>query len=323
MNIVIGDRDVDQFGDAEIVAWLNDVVSESGGSKLREKTAALWLATMRAFDEAGAPMTVRQVYYALVSSGAIPKTENAYNRVCYHMLQMRRRNVIPYDFIADNTRWMRKPKSYTGLEAYLEYGKQAYRRAIWANQDAYVEVWCEKDALAGVLHTITERWDVPLMVTRGYPSESFVFEAAQVMMRQSEMGKKIYLYYFGDHDPSGKDIPESTREKLRGFGARFYFQQVAVLPWQIEQWGLPTRPTKRTDTRAKGWVGGSVELDAIPARTLKQLTEQVITRHINDDELEATRKAEKEERKAFDWFMENFRLAPSLGGGGQRVHAGE
>lgn len=302
-HITLNNKDFELYQDTEVVAWLND---HNEGYTLRDKTAALWLAILRIFDEAGPPMTVRQVFYALVSMGAIPKIEKAYSKVCYHLLQMRRRGMLPYRFIADNTRWMRKPDTYTSLEAFLKYGQEAYRRALWANQNAYVEVWCEKDALAGVIYGITEKWDVPLMITRGFPSETFVYEAAEFLKEQR---KPKYLYFFGDHDPSGACIVESTETKLRDFGADFHFEQTAVLPWQIEKWNLPTRPTKRTDTRAKNWHGGSVELDAIPVSKLRELVETVITWHIDPSALSAMEKVEELEREAFDQVMQNFRLA--------------
>jgi len=295
---------------AYLIERMNELVKAAGGYTLRPPTARLWVEVMRAFDESDPPMTVRQVFYALVSRGALPKTEASYNKTVYHLLRMRRCGVLHYDYIADNTRWMRKPDSYTGLQAYLEAGQEAYRRALWANQNAYVELWCEKAALAGVLYDVTARWDVPLMVTRGYPSESFVYEAAEALKDQD---KPVFLYYFGDHDPSGKNIPENTSDKLRDFGARFSFEVVAVLPWQIEAWGLPTRPTKRTDTRAKGWRGGSVELDALPVARLRTLARDVIERHIDYDALEVTREAERLERRAF----EQINAALSYGPGGQ------
>lgn len=115
-----------------------------------------------------------------------------------------------------NTRWMRKPRSHSSLEAMLKYSAEAYRRSVWDNQDCYVEVWLEKDALAGVLYDITSAWDVPLMVTRGYPSLSFLYSAAEVIAEQE---KPVYLYYFGDHDPSGIDIPRKVEADLRKFVA--------------------------------------------------------------------------------------------------------
>jgi hypothetical protein len=303
VSIAIGERRVDDYTSQELIDWFNNCIP---GNKLRKDTARIWVAVMHAFDEAGPPMTVRQMYYALVSAAAIPKTEGAYNRVVYHLLRMRREGIVPYTFIADNTRWIRKPDTWASLEDYLKAGKRTYRRALWDNQDDYVEVWCEKDALAGVLYEITSKWDVPLMVTRGYPSETFVYNAAEKLR---QVKADIHLHYFGDHDPSGRDIPENTERKLRKFGANFYFHQEAVLPWQIKEWNLPTRPTKRGDSRAKGWEGGSVELDAIPVATLRELVEDAITWHINEDLLKETREAEEQDREALDEVIENAGLA--------------
>ena len=176
------------------------------------------------------PMTVRQVFYRLVSLGAIAKTEGEYKAtVCRLLTEMRRAREIPFGWIADNTRWMRKPRTYSGLEELLRATAQTYRRSVWSQQDVYVEIWLEKDALAGVLHEVTERWDVPLMVTRGYPSLSYLYEAGEVIAAREQ---PAYLYYFGDHDPSGVDIPRKVEQDLRVFAPRaeIHFERVAVTP---------------------------------------------------------------------------------------------
>ena len=112
-------------------------------------------------------MTVRQVFYRLVSSGVIPKTEASYKNIVVRLLGiMRREGDLPFRWIADNTRWMRKPSTYSSLEHALDNTIATYRRALWDQQDSYVEIWLEKDALAGVLYDVTAEWDVPLMVTR-------------------------------------------------------------------------------------------------------------------------------------------------------------
>ncbi len=147
------------------------------------------------------PMTVRQIFYRLVSAGVIGKTEGEYKSTVVRLLgEMRRNHEIQFSWIAGNTRWMRKPRSYSSLESMLRHSAEAYRRSVWDSQDCYVEVWLEKDALAGVLYDVTSEWDVPLMVTRGYPSLSFLYTAAEAIAEQE---KPVYLYYFGDHDPSG------------------------------------------------------------------------------------------------------------------------
>jgi hypothetical protein len=254
-------------------------------------------AIYRALQE-DAPMTVRQVFYRLVSAGVIAKTEGEYKSTIVRLLgEMRRRGEIEFNWIADNTRWMRKPRTYSSLENMLRRTVEAYRRSVWDNQDCYVEIWLEKDALAGVLYQETGAWDVPLMVTRGYPSLSFLYSAAETIAAQD---KTTYLYYFGDYDPSGLDIPRKVESDLREFApdADIEFERVAVTRRQIAEMNLPTRPTKRTDSRAKGFIGESVEVDAIPPKVLRQIVGDCITQHVDDDAYDVLLKAEESERAA-------------------------
>ena len=160
------------------------------------------------------PMTVRQIFYCLVSSGAIEKTELQYRAVMRAVGEMRRDGRIPFDGITDNTRRPMKYTSYPSLEAALRVARESYFRSRWDNQGAYVEIWLEKDALSGVVFPVTAELDVPLMVTRGYPSISFLHGAAEAI---SAHGKPSYLYYFGDHDPSGVDITRSVGDGIREF----------------------------------------------------------------------------------------------------------
>ena len=85
------------------------------------------------------PMSVRQVFYQLVSRRLIDKDESQYGAVCRYLGQMRREGELPYHWLADNTRWMRKPRSHTGLSDLLEHTAKLYRRDLWQHQDAYVE----------------------------------------------------------------------------------------------------------------------------------------------------------------------------------------
>ena len=66
---------------------------------------------------------------------------------------------------------------------------------------------------------------------------------------------------------------------------------------QIKQMRLPTRPTKASDTRSKGFGPVSVELDAIPAQSLRDLVQVAIERHLPAQELEQLRQVEREERR--------------------------
>jgi hypothetical protein len=243
------------------------------------------------------PMTVRQVFYRLVSAGTIDKTEAEYkSTVCRLLGLMRREGVIPFGWIADNTRWMRKPRTFSTFESALELTAQTYRRAMWDNQQVYVEIWLEKDALAGVLMDETEKWDVPLMVTRGYPSLSYLHSAAEQI---AAIEKPAYLYYFGDYDPSGVDITRAVESGIREFApdAEIHFERVAVIPAQIKRLGLLTRPTKKTDSRSKNFEGESVEVDAIPPVSLREIARLCIEQHVDEDALDRLLTVEAAERE--------------------------
>ncbi|MET0537760.1 MAG: hypothetical protein ABWZ64_07355 [Xanthobacteraceae bacterium] len=246
------------------------------------------------------PQTVRQVFYALTVRRLIDKHEVEYKRTAVRLLgEMREAGTIPFEWIADNTRWQRKPTSFIGIEACLNATAKHYRRDLWAAMPVYVEVWCEKDALAGVLMEETRPYDVPLMVAKGYASLSFLHSAAMTIRAKE---KPTFIYHVGDLDPSGRDAARDIEAKLRRYApdAEIHFECPAVTREQVEQWNLPTRPTKQTDTRAKKFGSNtSVELDAIPAAKLRHLVRECIERHIDKHQLSILRIAEESERELF------------------------
>lgn len=242
------------------------------------------------------PCTVRQVFYQAVVRGLIDKTEDGYSKVQRALVDLRRSGRVEYSAIADNTRWMRKPTTYDNVEDMLYQTARLYRRNVWRDLPDYVEVWIEKDALAGVIYEITDLYDVPLMVSKGFASLSFLYEAASSI---STTGKPTYIYHFGDHDPSGVVAAHKIEQTLRELApeAEIHFERLAVLPRQIVDLDLPTRPTKTTDSRARGFGDISVELDAIDPDTLRSMVQGAIKRHVPDDLLGTLEVAEDSERE--------------------------
>jgi hypothetical protein len=243
----------------------------------------------------------------MVVSGEVPKEEAGYDVVQRQLLAMRRRGLMPYSWISDNTRWMRKPRTFSSLEDAISDTVRTYRRALWDDQDVYVEIWCEKDALAGVILGETAPWDVPLMVSRGFSSDSYIFECAQAI---TAMGKPAFLYYFGDHDPSGVKIDRAVRRGLERLApdADITFVRAAVTVEQIRGLSLPTRPTKREgNAHARDFEGDSVELDAIPPATLRQLVRGCIESHVDPAVLARTQRVEAAERQSSRRIAGRFR----------------
>ena len=243
-----------------------------------------------------APVTCRQAFYLAVAAGLVEKTEGQYNAtVCRLLADLRRDGSLPWHHMVDFTRTVRRPATWNGLADLLHDTARFYRRAVWRDLAVRVEVWTEKETLTGVLNDLTSDFDVPLMPTRGYPSLTFLHAAAEEI---SAADKPTWIYYFGDHDPTGVDIPRKVEAELRNFApeAEIHFERVAVLPHQILLWELPTRPTKTTDSRAKYFTGESVEIEAIAPDQLRALCREVIERHLPDGAMDVLHVAEESER---------------------------
>lgn len=245
----------------------------------------------------GHPMTLRQVFYRLVARRGIDKTEAEYDNTVGRLVkEMRLAGELPWHWVTDNTRGQRKPATYGSLESALQATATFYRREIWDTQPCFVEVWLEKDALSGVVFPVTARWHVPLMVTRGYPSLSFMYESAAALRG---LGRPVHVAYLGDWDPSGVDIPKNVERRLREFATDIdlHFERLAVNPDQVDEYDLLTRPTKTTDSRARGFEGESVEVDAIEPVTLRGLVDGFIERYVDQAQLRHLRVAEESERE--------------------------
>ncbi len=240
------------------------------------------------------PVSLRGVYYRVVSAGAVDKTEAGYRLVGRQLLKLRQAGVVPYSWITDGTRYVIRPETWRDHEAALRHTASTYRQQLWWNQPVDVQMFTEKDAITGVIEDVTYEWDVPLGVLRGYASESFCWKVSELLPRH----KPTILYQLGDHDPSGVDAWRSFAARVTEFAPDkdLTFERLAVTPEQITAWSLPTRPTKRTDSRAGGFDGGSIEVDAIPPSRLRSIVREAIERHIDPQTLELTQAVEQSER---------------------------
>jgi hypothetical protein len=228
------------------------------------------------------PRTGRNVFYLVSGQGLVQKTENEYNNTIIRLLT-----------------WMRKPNTYNSIEDALLNAARTYRRSVWQNVDAHVEIWTEKDAIASIMYQETSVWDVPLFAGRGYASHTYLYNTAEYIR---EIGKPAYIYYFGDYDPRGLDISRFVEEHIREYaeGIEITFERVGVTREQIDRWQLPTRPTKKEKSGfGKHFDAESVDIDTIDPRDLRALVRDCITRHIHERDLEVLRLAENEERTLF------------------------
>lgn len=303
----------------ECMEWAAECANARGGSNdpirrlFRNKNGALAVEAYNTIEDIQ-PATLRQLFYQLVSRGALPSTDKVhYDRLGRILTRMREIDIVPRTWIVDHIRMTLKPSSWSGLADFAETVQDAYRKDLWARQGEYVEVLCEKDAIAGTLQPTTNAYDVPLRVCRGYASVSFAGEIAD---QWAEIEKPIFAYYIGDHDPSGMDLERDLRERIyRYCGRDFEWIRLAVVPEDFEEFNLLRLAVKKSDTRAKAFLKAhgpyGAEVDALPPDVLRARVEEAIQSHIDAEEWNRLRLVEEAEQETLRQFTERLREGES------------
>ena len=250
------------------------------------------------------PMTVRQVYYQLVSRQVIENKRTAYQGVSDLLVDARKDGTIPWEWIEDRLRRPRRVPMWDDLADFARAAQHWYRRDVWDSQPAYVEVWLEKDALSGIFEDVLTPYGVTLNVGRGFDGWDSIHNAAD---RYGD-GDDVTVLYFGDFDPSGEDMVRSLRERLGELGSEPEIIKCALNPDDIERYNLPPALAKPTDTRRDAFVAKhgdvSVELDALPVTVLRDRIIAEVEARMDLDALAEVRAMEERDRQ---------RLAAALG----------
>jgi hypothetical protein len=255
------------------------------------------IATSVEILQAHRPMTVRQVYYQLVSRQVIENSRGAYQSVSKALIGARQDGIVPWEWIEDRLRRPRHVSMWTDIADFGESAIASYRRDVWATQPRYFEAWLEKDALSGIFEDVLEPYGVTLNVGRGYDGWSSINSAAE----RFYVHGNATIIYFGDFDPSGEDMVRSLKERLDWFGLDVEIIKAALTRDDINNYGLPPDFTKATDTRRAKFVEKhgdiSVELDALPVDILRQRIIEHVEARMDLDSLAGCRATEDGERE--------------------------
>lgn len=253
--------------------------------------------------EENEPVTVRGVFYLATSAGLVPKDDaKGYRPVQRELLKMRREGIIPWGYITDGSRTVYGVNRYRSLDSYAQQVARNYRRDYWGESVEYVEMWLEKEALRGVISPVViEEFGLDLYVTKGQPSATYLYEAAEDIAMDK---RPTYVYVLSDFDPGGFRIFDRIKQELTDFvgdAAQLHIRRLALTPYQVQLYNLPTRPGKERDPQAadfeRRFGGGCVELDAIPPNTLRSLVREKLESHMDPEYLRQLKFAEQEERR--------------------------
>lgn len=237
------------------------------------------------YQEQGYKLTLRQLYYQLVTREVIPNEQKEYSKLSSLLVKGRMAGLVDWDAIEDRIRQPKIPYWVTGVDDAIEDTIRHYRLDRMSTQECYIELWCEKDALSGVLSGITSHYHIRLMVNRGYGSCTAMYEAAKRFRGHAD--DACILLYLGDHDPSGLDMVRDIQRRLMGFGAGVLVEHIALTDQQVEKYAPPPNPAKISDPRAKWYIGKygntSWEVDALNPKTLNEIVKDNVEKYIDLD----------------------------------------
>lgn len=251
------------------------------------------------------PLTLRQVYYQLVGKGYIENKKSEYVGLSKLVKHARLSGLISWDDIEDRGRTLNTFYSWGDADEFYEDEKEGflsgYRRDILQTQTKYVEIWIEKDALSRVFTIEAEKYQIPVVVCKGFSSVTFLNDFRRRLNREEDQER--VMLYFGDFDPSGLEMLDAMQttleEEMEVFDLEY--KRIALNKDDIFNYNLPADPDalKETDTRAKKFKEKhgtfAVELDALPPAILVEKIREAIETELDMDELKEQRRIEKTE----------------------------
>ena len=261
-------------------------------------------------------ITIRGLHYRMVARG-MTNSNTHYARVKSAMVFARRDGQVSYDQFADYERETigSTEASKTTVagrmktaEYVVEHYLKTYGKNKWENQTFYPEVWIEKKALIGAFEDTCRRNEVLLSPCKGYPSLTFLKDAALRFGEMQDEGKQTIILYFGDYDASGEDIPRSIEDNLyNDFGIQVEVRRILLMEEHVIEMNLPPAPTKAGDTRGNNWGGlGQVELDSVEPKVIQRFCQEAIDDVFDDTLYQKLKDQEAIERTEYQSKVKEY-----------------
>lgn len=187
------------------------------------------------YQAQGYDLTLRQLYYQFVARDWLPNTVQSYKWLGELINDARLAGLIDWNHITDRTRYLASLRHFDDPLAALTYAAEHYQIDMWANQPTYMEVWVEKEALAGVVARAANAHDVPYFSCRGYTSQSEMWGAAQRIGDLLRKGKDVVILHLGDHDPSGIDMTRDIIDRLDMFIKKDQVNALSAAAWKAAE----------------------------------------------------------------------------------------
>ena len=264
----------------------------------QEKKQKIFNDIKNVLDKDPDPMTVRQVYYQLVSWFKYKPTEKTYNSVKGILCDARKKYGFDCNRIIDASRSLVQFSVWNDVADFIDTVKNSYNKDKWVNQKECIQVWIEKDALVGVIEPVCRKYNVPFLSGKGGFSISSLNEAQKIFPKD----KQVRILYFGDLDPAGVIKIERgavVKNLAQIFSQSPIVERVSLTLDDVRKYKLPQDYAKKKDTSYEEYVKEfgdiAVELDALPSDILRQKVEDSILEHLDIEQFNKDLEIEKED----------------------------
>lgn len=146
----------------------------------------------------GYDLTLRQLYYQFVARDLIPNQQKEYNRLGGIINDARLAGLIDWTKIEDRTRELDSNSHWDDPAHIVRISAEQFMLDKWEDQDYRLEIWVEKEALAGVFERVGRELDLAWFSCRGYVSQSELWRAAMRLRGYEKAGQKPIVLHFGD-----------------------------------------------------------------------------------------------------------------------------
>ena len=264
------------------------------------------------YQSQGYKVTLRQLFYRFVTRDIIKNTKKEYDKFGVIIKNARLAGLIDWDAIVDLTRTTNSYDHFESPKDILTVAAETYHLDTRADQDFYIEVWIEKEAMLGIIGPVCRQLDVLYLACRGGYSTTAMWQAAGRIKDKEGDGKKAVILHLGDHDPSGIDMTRDIQDRLALFGSDAEVKRIALNMNQVEQ--LPNNPpsndVKSKDNLAAEYIAEygdkSWELDVLEPKVIIGLIENAVDKYTDHDKQQARLDEQESHKVRLAYIAENF-----------------
>jgi hypothetical protein len=267
-------------------------------------------AIVEEYVEQGFVLTLRQLYYQLVSRDIIANRQTEYKRLGSIVNDARLTGLIDWNAIEDRTRELRQLPRWEDASEIVASCAAQFHVDLWRGQKWRPEVWIEKDALVGVIEGVCNELDVPFFSCRGYTSQSEMWVGGQRLLEYQKEKQIPIVFHLGDHDPSGKDMTRDIADRLQMFMGGTRLERLALNMDQVAQYEPPPNPANTTDSRYTAYIkefgAESWELDALEPSVIANLIRTNVLNLMDREKYDARVAIRAEQREVLRKAGENW-----------------